>query len=54
VDDKWLSRLPAQSDEEAELLSGLRTCRPTSRLSCQIVLNAALDGLCLTIAPREP
>jgi 2Fe-2S ferredoxin len=53
VDDEWIGRLSTPSDEESDLLSGLGTCRATSRLSCQIVMTAPLDGLELTIAPRE-
>ncbi len=46
VDPAWLARLPPPSrDEEAMLEMTAAPRRPTSRLSCQIVLDAAIDGL---------
>ena len=53
VDPLFLSRLPAMSDDEDDLLgsSGHRTA--ASRLSCQLPLTAALDGLRVTIAPED-
>ena len=46
VDEPWLARLPPPSgDEEAMLAMTAAPRRPTSRLSCQIVLETALDGL---------
>ena len=53
VDPLFLSRLPAMSDDEDDLLesSGHRTT--ASRLSCQLPLTSALDGLRVTIAPED-
>ncbi|WP_428390879.1 2Fe-2S iron-sulfur cluster-binding protein [Lichenicoccus sp.] len=53
VDDAFLDRLPAMSDDENDLLdsSGHRT--PASRLSCQLPFVAALDGLRVIIAPED-
>lgn len=47
VDDaSWVERLPAASaDEESMLEATAVPRRSTSRLSCQIVLDATLDGL---------
>jgi 2Fe-2S ferredoxin len=53
VDDEWLDRLPAQREEEMELLDGLLYAKPNSRLTCQIPVEASLDGLSLTLAPPE-
>lgn len=53
VDPQWLSRLPAPTADERELLSGLGHVRGGSRLSCQIVLTEALHQLRVTIAPDE-
>jgi ferredoxin, 2Fe-2S len=47
----WLERLPPQSDDEEAMLDAAFEVAPTSRLSCQIVLTPALDGLAVTIAP---
>ena len=47
VDDAWTAKVgPAASKDEEELLGGVASeLRPTSRLSCQIVMDQALDGL---------
>lgn len=41
----WLDRLPPPSAEEEDLLDLLPGAGRTSRLSCQLVLTPALDGL---------
>lgn len=47
VDEDWTDRVgPPASPAEAELLESAATeVRPTSRLSCQIEMTDALDGL---------
>lgn len=46
VDPAWTGRLPpASADEEAMLEMTASERRPTSRLSCQIEITAACDGL---------
>jgi 2Fe-2S ferredoxin len=42
----------APDDNELELLEMQTAFRPTSRLSCQIPLAQALDGLTLDVAPE--
>ena len=50
VDDAWTARLPAPSrDEEGMLEMTAAPRRPSSRLSCQIALDAELDGLTVTM-----
>ena len=51
VDPEWYSRLPRASDDEEDLIFSTMDQKPTSRLSCQIILNDDLDGLKLTLAP---
>jgi 2Fe-2S ferredoxin len=51
VDDAWFARLPEPSDDEEDLLYSTLDKKPTSRLSCQILLNDDLDGLKVTLAP---
>jgi ferredoxin len=41
----WFERLPAASDDEEDMLDLAAGVTRTSRLSCQISLSAALDGL---------
>ena len=45
VDPAWSSRLPPVSDEEEAMLDTVFDLSPTSRLSCQLRLSEALDGL---------
>jgi 2Fe-2S ferredoxin len=47
VDDAWASRLPPKSRDEDATLDYAAGVRPNSRLSCQITVSAALDGLVL-------
>jgi 2Fe-2S ferredoxin len=51
VDEKWFGQLPGPSDDEEDLLYSTLDKRPTSRLSCQLLLSEGLDGLKVTIAP---
>ena len=53
VDQEWLARLPAPMSDETDMLGDLNDRRENSRLSCQIVLQDALSGLRVTIAPEE-
>jgi 2Fe-2S ferredoxin len=54
VDPAWIAKLPPRSDEEAELLGDLSSFNQSqSRLSCQLTVSDALDGLVLTVAPEE-
>jgi ferredoxin len=52
VDPEWFSRLPAASENEEDMLDLAAAVERTSRLSCQIRLTAALEGLVVRI-PRE-
>lgn len=53
VDQAWFERTgPAQSMEE-DMLDFAFEVKPTSRLSCQIKLNNALDGLVLHVPRRQ-
>jgi ferredoxin, 2Fe-2S len=53
VDAEWVGKLPAAMSDETDMLRDLSTRRDNSRLSCQIQLTAAIDGLRVTIAPEE-
>ncbi len=49
----WFERLPPASAMEAEMVEYTRHPRPTSRLSCQIMVTPQLDGLEVTTPPSQ-
>jgi ferredoxin, 2Fe-2S len=53
VDPEWIGRLEPISEDENDLLDSSDHRTEASRLSCQISLTAALDGLKVTIAPED-
>jgi len=53
VDPAFADALPAMSEDENDLLDSSDHRNDTSRLSCQVVLSNALDGLRVTIAPED-
>jgi len=53
IDESWVGKLPAAHSDETDMLQDLVSRRPNSRLSCQVTLTDALDGLKATIAPEE-
>lgn len=57
VDEDWYGKLKPASDDEEDLIYSTLDQKPTSRLSCQILLSEELDGLKLTLTPsasKEP
>ncbi|AKM10767.1 2Fe-2S iron-sulfur cluster-binding protein [Croceicoccus naphthovorans] len=53
VDPAFAAKLPELSEDEDDLLDSSDHRNETSRLSCQIPLNADLDGIKVTIAPED-
>jgi ferredoxin, 2Fe-2S len=54
VDPAWISRLPPAGDDELAMLEMTAAERqPGSRLSCQIVLVPALDGLVVRLPATQ-
>ena len=54
VDEAWADRLPAPLANELEMLECTASERlPTSRLSCQIKMSAALDGIVLRLPASQ-
>jgi ferredoxin, 2Fe-2S len=53
VDADWADKLPAMSEDENDLLDSSDHRDATSRLSCQLHMNDALDGLRVTIAAED-
>ena len=53
VDEEWLTQFDDRELDEEELLDFLDYRQESSRLSCQLELTEAHDGLVVTIAPEE-
>jgi len=54
VEEEWLAKLPAPDPDEADMLGFVAAERmPNSRLSCQIKLDACLDGMVVRIPPKQ-
>lgn len=55
VADEWLDKLYPMRQDEEEMLDVAPDVTDHSRLSCQILMSEALDGLRVTLAPgSEP
>ncbi len=52
IDKDWFDKLPSAVEDEEDMLDLATGARRTSRLSCQITLMPALDGLVVHI-PAE-
>ena len=52
IDPSWWDRLPPPTCAEQDMLDKALSALPQSRLSCQIVLTTALEGLHVTVAPN--
>jgi 2Fe-2S ferredoxin len=50
IDAAWLDRMPPMQDMEDAMLDSALDRRENSRLSCQIEVSDALDGLVITVA----
>jgi 2Fe-2S ferredoxin len=53
IDPAFADRMPKMSDDENDLLDSSDHRDENSRLSCQIPVTAALDGLTVTIAQED-
>jgi 2Fe-2S ferredoxin len=53
VDDAWAAAVGGPSPMEEDMLDFAYDVRPTSRLSCQIKVTAALDGLVVHVPERQ-
>ena len=51
VAQAWQDRLPAMSEDEEDMLDEAFDVDDSSRLSCQLIMDEALDGLKVRIAP---
>src|SRR5689334_124779 len=53
VDPQWADRLPPRSEIETEMLELAEEVGPTSRLSCQILIDVTLDGLIVRLPKSQ-
>ena len=53
VDNAWLDKLPKQERMEEDMLDFAFDVRPNSRLSCQIKVTDALNGLVVTTPEKQ-
>lgn len=53
VAPEWAGKLPERQSDESDLLAELQFRQQTSRLSCQVRLTEALNGLSVKLAPEE-
>ncbi|WP_242415842.1 2Fe-2S iron-sulfur cluster-binding protein [Sphingomonas panni] len=53
VDAAYLDRLPPVSEDEDDLLDAVEDRDATSRLSCQLPISEALDGMRVVIAKED-
>lgn len=54
VREPWAAQLPAMTATEDEMLTMTASERkPSSRLSCQIILSAALDGITVELPEKQ-
>ncbi len=53
IGDDWRELTGQPKATEAEMLEFAENAGPDTRLSCQIVVTAALDGLTVTIPARQ-
>ncbi|MBI1180228.1 MAG: 2Fe-2S iron-sulfur cluster binding domain-containing protein [Alphaproteobacteria bacterium] len=53
VDEAWLSRLDPPGEEELDMLSCAVDVEPNSRLTCQIEMSEALDGLVIRLPAAQ-
>jgi len=53
VDPEWFGKLPKAREEEEDMLDLAACATRHSRLSCQIILSEALDGLTVQIPPES-
>ena len=51
IDATWLAKLPVQGEHELTMLDGVLDVTAESRLTCQIVVTRALDGMTIRIPP---
>ena len=53
VDPDWVDRVPAKSEDEEIMLEGMAHTEENSRLTCQLKMTPALDGLVVRLPESQ-
>jgi len=53
VDPDWVAKIDGPLEGEKSMLDYVQQAKPNSRLSCQIAVTPALDGLVVTMPQRQ-
>lgn len=53
IDEKWLEKLPEMDDMEDSMLDAAFERKANSRLTCQIEVSDALDGLVVYVGEND-
>ncbi|SRR5579859_8137793 len=53
VDPAWVAKVTGPEDSEKSMLEFVRGAETNSRLSCQMAVTEALDGLVVTMPERQ-
>ncbi len=53
IDDAWLDKMPPMDDMEDSMLDAAFERKNNSRLTCQIEISDALDGLIVHVAEND-
>ena len=53
VDEKWMGKIEAPSEMEANMLAFVDGVQPNSRLSCQIKMTPELDGIVVKLPESQ-
>ncbi len=53
VDPAWIDRLPKRESMEEDMLDFAYEPKPNSRLTCQLKITAALDGLVVRMPEKQ-
>lgn len=53
IDDAWLDKIPKLDDMQDSMLEAAYERKKNSRLTCQIEMSDALDGLVVYVADNE-
>ena len=53
VDPDWVAKIEPALEGEKSMLEYVQQAQPTSRLSCQIAVTAAMDGLIVRMPQKQ-